>query len=173
MVAEAYIMGGERESARGAQVADRRSAFRSPAAGNENRSQSEVIGAILMTAIAVVLAAVISQYVFGINIIQSPEQSVGPQISFDTTVEGTDDDLTIRHQSGDRVDTDELTVVRSEQGDLTINWNGPGNPGDEWIASESLTIDSSDLQDGETIRIVWESSTTDDSSVVLKYEYDP
>jgi flagellin-like protein len=175
MVAEAYIMGGERESARGAQVADRRSAFRSPAAGNENRSQSEVIGAILMTAIAVVLAAVISQYVFGINIIQSPEQSVGPQISFDTTVE-SDGNLTIRHQSGDRVDTTELNVTGSETGDFGVEWGNTVR--DEWTASESITLGADEDSDesptdSETIRIIWESSTTDDSAVLLKYEYDP
>lgn len=176
MVTEAYIMGGERESARGGlQAADRRSVFRSPAAGNENRSQSEVIGVILMTAIAVVLAAVIGQYVFGINIIQSPEQSVGPQISFDTTVE-SDGNLTIRHQSGDRVDTTELNVTGSETGDFGVEWQSA--VGDEWTASESITLgadeDSKESPtDSETIRIIWESSTTDDSAIILKYEYDP
>lgn len=169
-------MGGERESARGGvQAADRRSVFRSPAAGNENRSQSEVIGVILMTAIAVVLAAVIGQYVFGINIIQSPEQSVGPQVSFDTTVE-SNGDLTIRHQSGDRIDTDEINVTGSETGEFDVDW--PGTVQDEWTASESITLGpdsakSLDPSTPETIRIIWKSSTTDDSAVLLKYEYDP
>jgi flagellin-like protein len=136
--------------------------------GGNERAQSEVIGVILMTAIAVVLAAVIGQYVFGLDIIQGQEQAVGPQVSFDTTVE-TNGDLTIEHVSGDSMDSDELTVVGSESGEIT----GVLNVGDEWTAGESITIPESDMTDPETIRIVWESSTTDDSTVVFKYEYDP
>lgn len=154
----------------GKQAADRSRSSRSPVGGSENRAQSEVIGVILMTAIAVVLAAVIGQFIFGINIIQSPDQSVGPQISFDTTVEGSNDDLTIRHQSGDRVDTDELTI------DSTNSFSSPFSSIDgdgEWTASESITLDGTKLNSGETIRIIWESSTTDDSAVLLEYEYDP
>lgn len=154
----------------GKQAADRSRSSRSPAGGSGNRAQSEVIGVILMTAIAVVLAAVIGQFIFGINIIQSPDQSVGPQISFDTTVEGSNDDLTIRHQSGDRVDTDELTI------DSTNSFSSPFSSIDgdgEWTASESITLDGTKLNSGETIRIIWESSTTDDSAVLLEYEYDP
>lgn len=154
----------------GKQAADRSRSSRSPAGGSGNRAQSEVIGVILMTAIAVVLAAVIGQFIFGINIIQSPDQSVGPQISFDTTVEGSNDDLTIRHQSGDRVDTDKISIVGSDGFSKSTFSSIDGG---EWTASESITLDGTNLNSGETIRIIWESSTTDDSAVLLEYEYDP
>lgn len=149
-------------------------AFRSRADGSESRGQSEVIGVILMTAIAVVLASVMAQYVLGIDLVQSSEESVGPQISFETTVED-DGDLTIEHQSGDEVDTGELTVTGSEGPNFDVSWQASGNPETEWTASESIRLgqNTRDPIDGETIRIVWESSTTDDSAVVLKYEYDP
>ena len=139
---------------------------------SDGRGQSEVIGVILATSIAVVLATVIGQYVFGIDIVQSPEQSVGPQASFDTTVEN-DDDLTVRHMSGDRVDLNEVAVRGSDHGEFDGSVFDPVGGDGEWTASESITLDSGRLTPGETIRITWKSSTTDDSTVLLRYEYDP
>jgi flagellin-like protein len=139
------------------------------------RGQSEVIGTILAVAIVVILGALVGQYVFGLDIIQAGEQNVGPQISFDTTIE-SNGDLVIRHESGNSAETSELTIIGSDgsivsKGDSTF-WTNE-NVGEEWTASESITIPSSELTDGETIRIIWESSTTGDSTVVLKYEYTP
>jgi archaeal flagellin N-terminal-like domain len=139
---------------------------------SEDRGQSEVIGVILATSITVVLAAVIGQYVFGIDIIQSPEQSVGPQASFDTTVE-SDGDLRVRHMSGDRIDLDKVTVTGSEHGDFDDSVLDPVDDDGEWTASEPITLDSGNLTTGETVRITWQSSSTDDSTVLLEYEYNP
>ncbi len=138
-----------------------------------SRGQSEVIGAILTVAIVVILGALVGQYVFGLDIIQAGEQNVGPQISFDTTVEGPDA-LVIEHTSGNSAEVSELSVVGSKSNDFKVDWGTQGVTGgddDEWTASESITIDPDDS--GETIRIIWESSTTGDSTVVLKYEYTP
>ncbi|WP_276259162.1 type IV pilin [Haloglomus litoreum] len=142
----------------------------------DGRGQSEVIGVILTVAIVVVLAAVVGQYVFGLDIIQAGEQNVGPQISFDTTVESGSGDLIIEHQSGNSAETSELSIIGSDgtivsKGDSSF-WTNE-NVGEEWTASESITIPSSELVPGETIRIIWESSTTGDSTVVMKYEYTP
>jgi len=148
------------------------------------RGQSEVIGAILTVAIVVILGALVGQYVFGLDIIQAGEQNVGPQISFDTTVESGSGDLIIEHQSGSSAETSELSITGSDGPDFVQKgnddfWSDQGI-GDEWTASESITLglDSGngatrDPKPGETIRIVWESSTTGDSTVVLKYEYQP
>lgn len=139
---------------------------------SEDRGQSEVIGVILATSITVVLAAVMGQYVFGISIIQSPEQSVGPQASFDTTVE-SDGDLRVRHMTGDRVDLNRVNITGSDHGEFRNSVLDPADDDGEWTASESITLDSGNLTTGETVRITWKSSTTDDSTVLLNYEYDP
>lgn len=133
---------------------------------DDGRGQSETIGVI-------VLAAGVGQLVFGLNIVQGGEQDVGPQISFDTTVE-SDGNVTIRHSSGNTARTDALSTVGSEAGTLDDGsfWADQG-VGSEWTASESATLDETDLTPGETIRIIWESSTTDDSTVVLTFEYQP
>jgi flagellin-like protein len=137
------------------------------------RGQSEVIGTILAVAVVVVLAAVIGQFVFGLDIIQNREQAVGPQVSFDTTVQDNGD-LVIEHQSGNAVETDTLRVVGSESptpfSDSSGFWDGV-EP--EWTASESITIPDSDLSPGETVRIVWEAPQNDDSAVILRHEYRP
>ncbi|WP_254829237.1 type IV pilin [Haloglomus salinum] len=138
-----------------------------------SRGQSEVIGAILTVAIVVILGALVGQYVFGLDIIQAGEQNVGPQISFDTTVE-SNDDLTIEHQSGSSAETSELTIS-SDSGTILDSQQLKNKVDEEWTASESITISNTNpnLKPGETVRIIWESSTTGDSTVILKYEYTP
>lgn len=135
--------------------------------GSGERAQSEVTSVILMVAIAVVLAGAIGHMVFGLDIVQSGEQNVGPQIAFETTINDAGD-LVIEHQSGDNADTDELTVTRSEQFDPTIDWDGEGVEG-EWEAGESIEIP---VNDGETVRIIWQSSTSDETAVIFNHEVD-
>jgi flagellin-like protein len=137
------------------------------------RGQSETIGVVLLVAVVIVLAAGVGQFVFGLDIVQGGEQDIGPQISFDTTV-GSDGNVTIRHSSGNTARTDALSIVGSEAGTLDVGsfWTDQG-VGSEWTASESITLDGDALTAGETIRIIWESSTTDDSTVILNFEYQP
>lgn len=129
-----------------------------------DRGQSEVIGVILLVAIVIVIAGAVAQFVFGIDIIQGKEQAVGPQISFKTTE--MDGNLTIEHQSGNTVETAELTVVGTETGGFDVDWGGQ-DVGPEWTSGETIEIDPAP---GETVRIVWESPTTGDSSVLLRYQ---
>jgi flagellin-like protein len=136
------------------------------------RGQSEVIGTILTVAIVVILGAVVGQYVFGLDIIQAGEQNVGPQISFDTTIE-SNGDLVIRHESGNGAETSELSIVGSESDVLRDSSALKSALDEEWTSSEAITLTESELTDGETVRIIWESSTTGDSTVILKYEYTP
>lgn len=129
------------------------------------RGQSEIIGVVLLVAIVVVIAGAVAQFVFGLDIIQGKEQAVGPQISFKTTVDGSQ--LTIDHQSGNTVETSDLTVVGTETGKFPINWEAE-HVGDEWGSGESIEIEP---DPGETVRIVWESPTTGDSDVLLRYAF--
>lgn len=133
--------------------------------GDGGRGQSEVIGVILLVAIAIVLAAVIGEIVFGLDIVQSGEQNVGPQISFSTETDGGE--LIIQHESGDKVETGELTVIGSQSGDFNVDW-GDQDVNDEWTSGESITIPPNS---GETVRIIWESSTSDESTVVFETEF--
>lgn len=140
---------------------------------NSGRGQSETIGVILLVGVLIVLAAGVGQYVFDLSIVQGGEQDVGPQISFDTTVE-SDGSVTIRHSSGTTAQVDALSIAGSEAGTLYDGsfWTDQG-VGSEWTASESITLDGAELTAGETIRIIWGSSTTDDSTVILRFEYQP
>lgn len=131
----------------------------------DGRGQSETVGVVLLVAVGIVLAAGVGQLVFGLHIVQAGEQGVGPQVSFAGTVDG--DTLTLEHRSGDTIRTRDLTVVGSRNGAYAVDWNVQGI-GDEWTAGESLVVSP---VDGETVRLVWASSTTDDSTIVLDYGF--
>lgn len=134
-------------------------------AESDRRGQSEVIGAVLLVALAIVVAAAASEFVFGLGIVTGGEQAVGPQVVFGTEVDD-DGDLTIEHLGGDAVDNSTITILGSESGPIEYD------VGDEWTSGETVTLDSDGLDEGETIRIVWESPETDDSTVLLEYDYE-
>ncbi|SDM15592.1 flagellin N-terminal-like domain-containing protein [Halogranum gelatinilyticum] len=74
----------------------------------EERAVSPVIGVILMVAITVILAAVIGTFVLGLG------DSVGqtaPQASLKATVSAADDTVTIQHNGGDALHSDETRVI--------------------------------------------------------------
>lgn len=138
--------------------------------GNEERGCDErgvtpVVGIILLVAIAIVLAAVVGQYVFGLDLIQSPE--TGPQVSFSSDYAEPEERLNLTHESGDALVVNETTVVVSS-GNGSANWTNRGALGEEITSSESIEL--SDVQAGETVRIIWESPETGDSYVVLTWE---
>lgn len=126
-----------------------------------SRGQSEVVGAILLVALVIVAAAAASEFVFGLGVVTSGAGTVGPQASFGTTV--ADGGLTIEHLGGNELDTDEITVQGSSNGEYGYH------VGDRWTPGETITLEP---DDGETIRIVWRSSESHESDVLLEYEYD-
>lgn len=135
------------------------------AGGSDRRGQSEVIGTILLVAFVLVLAAVAGEFVFGLDIVTSGEQTVGPQTSFEANVDVDDGTLTIEHEGGDTLDVAEITVVRTEHGEYTPTL------GAEWDSGEVLTLSSGEIDDGETVRIVWAAAESDESNVIFEYEY--
>lgn len=130
--------------------------------GSDERGQSEVIGTILLVAIAIVVAAGVGQFVFGLDIVAFGEQTVGPQASFDVT-EG-DGEMTIEHQGGDALDMEEITITA---GGSDVENHGLD---EEWTSGEEVTVE--DLDPGETVRIIWRSSETDDSNVIFEHEFE-
>ena len=145
---------------------------------------SPVIGVILMVAITVILAAVIGTFVLGLG---EQVQSTSPQASFnfdfnaeasdssiaddsssdaqlanddDNTNDGT---LDITHEGGDSVEDTQLSVT---DGSTTIDDSGFSSWSDDVGAgsTESITVD-----DGDTVRVVWESSDGDNSATLGKW----
>lgn len=63
------------------------------------------------------------------------------------------------------MNSDDRTVVGTES-DFDPNWESVG---EQWESGESVSVEQND---GETDRIVWTSSTTDDSTVIFKTTFD-
>ena len=142
---------------------------------------SPVIGVILMVAITVILAAVIGTFVLGLG---EQVQSTSPQASFsfdfnaeasdssivdDSTSDAqlaNDDDntndgtLDITHDGGDSVEDTQLSIT---DGSTTIDDSGFSSWSDNVGAgsTESITVD-----DGDTVRIIWESSDGETTSTL-------
>jgi len=81
---------------------------------DDDRAVSPVIGVILMVAITVILAAVIGSFVLGMG---DQLQETNPQANFgfDTTTETVDEGertaVTITHETGDAISSDNLNIL--------------------------------------------------------------
>jgi flagellin-like protein len=149
----------------------------------DSRGVSPVIGTIIMVSVVVILASVVSVFVFDLG---SGGQPPAPQISVshelvdDETGTG-DQTIAVTLESGESVQTDQLYVGGSK--DLDIG-GAPGtccnkaasesfasslekftessgsNPpqvgiGDTWDSGETIYLDPEDDAEGVTIRIYW------------------
>ena len=79
---------------------------------SETRAVSPVIGVILMVAITVILAAVIGTFVLGLGDSLGDNQPTA-QLSVDFDTDG-ENNVTIEHNGGDRIDSGTLTVIVSD-----------------------------------------------------------
>ncbi|MFP4625577.1 MAG: type IV pilin [Natronomonas sp.] len=117
----------------------------------DERGVSPVIGVILMVAITVILAAVIGSFVIGLG---DQVQETAPNAQFDFDYAEGNDDVTITHDGGQSIDTDEdsLDIVGP---DSSTPWDGG-----TISAGNSTTLNHTDLgaESGDTIRVVWEGS---------------
>lgn len=127
-----------------------------------DRGQSEVLGALLMVALALVFGALVGAWALDLGITNN-EQTVAPQVSFGTSTIGGD--LTIEHKTGSNLKTNQLSLVGSESGEHDIS-----SLGDTWETGEKVTITPD--PDGETVRIYWNASETEDSATLLEYRFD-
>ncbi|MCL9812577.1 type IV pilin [Natranaeroarchaeum aerophilus] len=145
----------------------------------DERAVSPVIGVILMVAITVILAAVIGAFVIGIG----DDQSTVPQASWDSNQDnqvdnGEDVEVEITHQTGATIDESNLAVtIDGDDADDWVTSTSSLSPfGDPVSAGSTYTItdddDSgdNDLNEGETIRVVWTSDDGGDSSVLFDFE---
>jgi flagellin-like protein len=141
---------------------------------------SPVIGVILMVAITVILAAVIGTFVLGLG---QSVQKTAPQASFSVDLNDTKQGATITHDGGDAVSNTELYVVSSisfgsaDNGSFLVTdkdtWKhvaGDGSTKDV-TAGSSVTIGNTSTGfGGETIRVVWQSSESEKSQTLRKFE---
>jgi flagellin-like protein len=111
---------------------------------------SPVIGVILMVAITVILAAVIGAFVLGIG--GSQEQT--PQASFEFSGD------TVIHSGGDAIK------------DSNLQYSGPGSlaggGGDSTYTAGETVV--SGFSGSVTIEIVWDSPSSDSTSIIATLE---
>jgi flagellin-like protein len=106
----------------------------------DDSAVSPVIGVILMVAITVILAAVIS-FAF----------------DYDTADDGN---VTITHETGDSIEESQVNVSGFDAGPK--EWSGSGTIS----AGASEKFDNEADWDGETVRVVWKSENGENSATL-------
>ena len=128
----------------------------------DDSAVSPVIGVILMVAITVILAAVIGSFV--LNLGGSLNDSA-PQASFGFEYNASGSNVTVTHQSGDSIEAARLNVTSSSATIGPISgesWSDTVSAGD----SAKYEKNSGNSWNGETVRIVWESETGENSATL-------
>jgi flagellin-like protein len=144
---------------------------------DDDNAVSPVIGVILMVAITVILAAVIGAFVLNLG----GSQDTAPTATWDFT--NTSDGVEISMQSGSGVDAAEIYV--SSDGGLAKTSLADGTSLSGTLsAGDSFCVDSTSdpgpaeqlsdsctnaVKSDNTITLSWESSKTDQSSVLEEY----
>jgi len=129
-----------------------------------SRGVSPVIGVILMTSITVILAATIGSFVLGLG--GDVTGTAGPQFSvgfdaIDTNSDGEIEEVRITHEGGQSVDSEKLMV----RGDVAYNDEFTAQ-GDSFSPGDSITFDSADNYNGDSLRVVWTSDDGGQSEVI-------
>ena len=128
---------------------------------SDDRAVSPVIGVILMVAITVILAAVIGTFVLGLGDSLGDSQ---PTAQLDTSVDYSGNNITIEHNGGDSIDTDELTVIVSSGGtqyQSASAYSSRLSVGDQFVANINNGTTGSDTISSESdlrIRVIHSSS---------------
>lgn len=127
---------------------------------DSEKAVSPVIGVILMVAITVILAAVIGVFVIDIgnSVSEAPPTA---QFSMDVDESETQATATITHQGGDSFDADSVTITAGDE--EAVFPEGTVSSG-----SESNAVD---VADGDTVRVIWESSNGERTSILFQQTY--
>jgi len=120
----------------------------------DDRAVSPVVGVALLIAITVILAAVIGGVVLGLG----TSSAEAPQASLQFEYDDGENDLTIHHQGGDKLNADHIEV-RSGANTADLN--------DDLSAGGSDTVDIA--IDGERINVVWMDPNSNDETVLGTY----
>lgn len=127
----------------------------------DERGATPVVGIVLIVALAVVLAAVVGQAVFGYDIISTP--SAAPAVSFSDSYDEPSRNLTVTHESGTSLENGTWTFAVSGGDGKYGNVTDPGTieSGDKAILT--------DIALNETVRLIWEHPETGDSYVLYTW----
>jgi flagellin-like protein len=143
-----------------------------------DRGVSPVIGVVLMTAIVVLLAAVVASVAFGFeNELQEPAPTGGFDYDFVPSGEGNTDNrpyVNITHQVGETVDGDNI-VIKDDSGN-SVTWENVWTGGPEVHANEFVHIDGfgSDsaldpiCEEGQTYSVIVQN---DDGTTLILTEW--
>ena len=151
---------------------------------SDDDAVSPVIGVILMVAITVILAAVIASFVLGLG----NQSNVSPQASFDADYDASASNLTLTHDSGDAIVTEELYLRGSNFNNSGNTWQDYNDTANAWttgddgwyatisgesegqnavVAGDQLKMAAADDYE---LRAVWESTEGDSSNTLLQDE---
>ncbi|EJN59335.1 type IV pilin [Halogranum rubrum] len=108
------------------------------------RAQSETIGVILLVALVVVSLSTFSVFYLG-----SIDGNTGPTVDVDSRV--TTEQLTLTHNGGETLVSDELRLVVRVDGDETgIDWPDDASVGPKFGPGEQWSVAVSDVRDSKT-----------------------
>ncbi|MEF8852518.1 MAG: type IV pilin [Haloarculaceae archaeon] len=158
------------------------------APGPGGRAVSEVIGVVLLVAVVVVLAGVVSFAVFNVERTNpnTPTFSKVEDYNRDTAANGQY--LNVTHGSGENVETRDmrLVITGAKDGDtgssttLTDEDHIESQVGETWKASEQFSINATMFQPigpseylnlrEVTVKIVWVPKNEDYSDVIYRWE---
>ena len=138
-----------------------------PSSSTDDRGVSPVIGVILMVALTVILATVLGTVVldFASGVSEQP-----PQAAFGYEFDTVDNNVTITHISGDRIDNSTLRV--QIDGERALG-DGDGGWSDEIAAGDSVTINGTDYGagSGDTVRIIWQNPASSSANTIDSREW--
>ena len=133
----------------------------------DNRAVSPVIGVILMVAITVILAALISAFVLGFGAEQASSPQASWQIEYDTKEKGN---VIFVHDGGDAVEVSELSImVNGESFDDTSDRTLRGG---DTVSLNDLGGPSNQLDEGDEVHLIWHQPNGDDSSILRTFIVD-
>jgi len=125
---------------------------------SDDRAVSPVTGVILMVAITVILAAVIGTFVLGLG---EQVQQTTPQASFSFDYDTANDTVTVVHEGGDTLNSDNTnTVTIIDSSGAETDWAL------DITAGDSEDHDYSGASSGDTIRVIWESTSGDRTATI-------
>ena len=127
----------------------------------EDRAVSPVIGVILMVAITVILAAVVGSFVLGLA---SDVSESAPTVQIDFSYDSVANTVTLTHDGGSSFQSGDVRLVGAvdpEDVRTSGNWDGTVRAGD---STDGISLPAG--SEGETLRLVWEGSSS--SSVIAR-----
>jgi flagellin-like protein len=131
---------------------------------SDERSVSSVIAIILLVAVTVILAAVISTFVLGLG---EDVSNTSPIADFEFEFDDTTDTLTIIHAEGDKLDEANLKIVGGDATIIDPDFTGDGDSDDSFGAGIRFQYSASPT---DTVRVTWNSDDGERSASLGKWD---